>query len=102
MSRRNAKKNIIVWLCVWVILISLSGCGKPDTKADHMLRVGVVTYTPDDPFINAMTDIIKSKTFEIITHNKALITNFQKSPILDVIKLQITKQTTEIIHAQKK
>ena len=25
-----------------------------------MLRVGVVTYTPDDPFINAMTDIIKS------------------------------------------
>lgn len=60
MSRRNAKKNIIVWLCVWVILISLSGCGKPDTKADHMLRVGVVTYTPDDPFINAMTDIIKS------------------------------------------
>ncbi|MFR5954655.1 MAG: hypothetical protein ACLUGQ_13885 [Coprococcus sp.] len=26
----------------------------------YMLRVGVVTYTPDDPFINAMTDIIKS------------------------------------------
>lgn len=42
------------------ILISLTGCGKQDTKADHMLRVGVVTYTPDDPFINAMTDIIKS------------------------------------------
>ena len=60
MSRRNAKKNMIAWLCVWVFLISLTGCGKQDTKADHMLRVGVVTYTPDDPFINAMTDIIKS------------------------------------------
>ena len=51
---------MIAWLCVWVFLISLTGCGKQDTKADHMLRVGVVTYTPDDPFINAMTDIIKS------------------------------------------
>lgn len=60
MSRRDVKKNMIAWLCVWVFLISLTGCGKQDTKADHMLRVGVVTYTPDDPFINAMTDIIKS------------------------------------------
>ena len=64
MSRRDAKKNMIAWLCVWVFLISLTGCGKQDTKADHMLRVGVVTYTPDDPFINAMTDIIKSKEKE--------------------------------------
>lgn len=60
MSRRNAKKNIIAWLGIGVILLSLTGCGRQDTKADHTLRVGVVTYTPDDPFINAMTDIIKS------------------------------------------
>lgn len=60
MSRRNIKKNIIAWLCVLAFLISLTGCGKLDTKTDHTLRVGVVTYTPDDPFINAMTDIIKS------------------------------------------
>ena len=60
MSRRDVKKNIIAWLCVLVFLISLTGCGNQDTKTDHTLRVGVVTYTPDDPFINAMTDIIKS------------------------------------------
>lgn len=60
MSRRDVKKNIIAWLCVLTFLISLTGCGNQDTKTDHTLRVGVVTYTPDDPFINAMTDIIKS------------------------------------------
>lgn len=30
-----------------------------ENQKDRTLRVGVVTYTPDDPFINAMTDILK-------------------------------------------
>lgn len=32
MSRRDVKKNMIAWLCIGVILLSLTGCGKQDTK----------------------------------------------------------------------
>lgn len=47
-------------------MFSLSGCGSGGEKGDKTLRVGVVTYTVDDPFINAMTDKLKSqlKTME--------------------------------------
>ncbi len=60
MSRRNRKNNRIALLCVLALAISLVGCGNSIKKTDHTLRVGVVTYTPDDPFINAMTDILKN------------------------------------------
>ena len=60
MSRRNRKNNRIAILCVLALVISLTGCGRSATKTDHTLRVGVVTYTPDDPFINAVTDILKN------------------------------------------
>ena len=81
MSRRDVKKNMIAWLCVWVFLISLTGCGKQDTKADHMLRVGVVTYTPDDPFINAMTDIIKSNLKAIESNTMKVIVSVRSGDI---------------------
>ncbi len=60
MSRRNRKNKIIALVCVLALVISLAGCGRSITKTNHTLRVGVVTYTPDDPFINAMTDILKN------------------------------------------
>lgn len=60
MSRRNRKNKIIALVCVLALVISLTGCGRSVTKTNHTLRVGVVTYTPDDPFINAMTDILKN------------------------------------------
>ena len=60
MSRRNRKNKRIAILCVLALVISMTGCGRSAMKTDHTLRVGVVTYTPDDPFINAMTDILKN------------------------------------------
>ena len=60
MSRKNRKNKIISLMCIFALAISLTGCGSSVTKTDHTLRVGVVTYSPDDPFINAMTDILKN------------------------------------------
>ena len=40
-------------------MMSLVSCDSRKNQKDRTLRVGVVTYTPDDPFINAMTDILK-------------------------------------------
>lgn len=63
----DRKRNRIIALILAVICVTaLVGCGGSDSKIDKTLRVGVVTYTQDDPFINAMTDKLKSqlKTME--------------------------------------
>lgn len=60
MSRKNRKNKIISLMCIFALAVLLTGCGSSVTKTDYTLRVGVVTYTPDDAFINAMTDVLKN------------------------------------------
>lgn len=60
MSRKNRKNKIISIMCIFALAVLLTGCGSSVTKTDYTLRVGVVTYTPDDAFINAMTDVLKN------------------------------------------
>lgn len=58
MNRKKIRK-IIACICILVVMMSLVSCDNGKNQKDRTLRVGVVTYTPDDPFINAMTDILK-------------------------------------------
>lgn len=58
MNRKKIRK-IIACICILVVMMSLVSCDNRKNQKDRTLRVGVVTYTPDDPFINAMTDILK-------------------------------------------
>lgn len=58
MNRKKIRK-IIACICILVVMMSLVSCDSRKNQKDRTLRVGVVTYTPDDPFINAMTDILK-------------------------------------------
>lgn len=47
------------FLFLFVITIILSGCAKHEAETSKTLRVGVVLYTRDDPYINALTDCLK-------------------------------------------
>lgn len=53
------------------MIVSFMGCGSSKQKSDKTMRVGVVTYTADDPFINAMVEKVKSnlKTMETTNMN---------------------------------
>ena len=53
------------------MIVSLMGCDSSKQKSDKTMRVGVVTYTADDPFINAMVEKVKSnlKTMETTNMN---------------------------------
>ena len=42
------------------MIVSFMGCGNSNKKSNKTMRVGVVTYTADDPFINAMVEKVKS------------------------------------------
>ena len=44
---------------ILLIAFLITGCEDKSVKTDHIIRIGVVTYTQDDPFINAMTDQLK-------------------------------------------
>ena len=42
------------------LVLALSGCSDQSGKTEKTLRVGVITYSQDDPFINALTDELKA------------------------------------------
>ena len=65
MSKKCRKKSVCA-VVVMVAMLCISGCGSGKIKSDKVLRVGVVTYTQDDPFINALKEQLKEnlKTME--------------------------------------
>ena len=58
MNKKKRKKCVCA-VVVMVAMLCISGCGSGKIKSDKVLRVGVVTYTQDDPFINALADKLK-------------------------------------------
>lgn len=70
MSRQKRRKIYVLVLAI-AMIVSLMGCGSSKQKSDKTMRVGVVTYTADDPFINAMVEKMKSilKTMETTDMN---------------------------------
>ena len=52
----NKRKKIVVGLILGIILVcNICGCQSNKEEKNSILRVGIVTYTQDDPFINKRT-----------------------------------------------
>ena len=63
----NKRKKIVVCLILGIILVcNICGCQSNKEEKNSILRVGIVTYTQDDPFINALKEQLKGnlKTME--------------------------------------
>ena len=59
---------------ILLIAFLIAGCEDKSVKTDHIIRIGVVTYTQDDPFINAMTDQLKENLKKMETDHMKIIT----------------------------
>ena len=59
---------------ILLIAFLITGCEDKSVKTDHIIRIGVVTYTQDDPFINAMTDQLKENLKKMDTNHMKIIT----------------------------
>ena len=59
---------------ILLIAFLITGCEDKSVKTDHIIRIGVVTYTQDDPFINAMTDQLKENLKKMETDHMKIIT----------------------------
>lgn len=54
------KQNRIMYVVLlFLVSVLLAGCGDKQGTQTTTLRVGVVLYTQDDPYINALTDCLK-------------------------------------------
>ncbi len=70
-------KRIVSLIMALALICNFTGCQKKEKNLHKTLRVGVVTYTQDDPFINAMTQELKddlksmeNESFRIIVSEK--------------------------------
>ena len=60
-------------MLVCCVLLCLTGCGSNKEAQRSVLRVGVVLYTQDDPFINALTDCLKEDLEDYETDSLKII-----------------------------
>lgn len=73
MSKKNRKRRSMIAV-ILLIAFLITGCEGKSVKTDHIIRIGVVTYTQDDPFINAMTDQLKENLKKMETDHMKIIT----------------------------
>ena len=60
-------------MLVCCVLLCLTECGSNKEAQRSVLRVGVVLYTQDDPFINALTDCLKEDLEDYETDSLKII-----------------------------
>ena len=73
MSKKDRKRRSMIAV-ILLITFLITGCEDKSVKTDHIIRIGVVTYTQDDPFINAMTDQLKENLKKMETDHMKIIT----------------------------
>ena len=73
MSKKNRKRRSMIAV-ILLIAFLITGCEDKSVKTDHIIRIGVVTYTQDDPFVNAMTDQLKEDLKKMETDDMKIIT----------------------------
>ena len=68
----SVKNKRIIKFIILCLILCMTGCHRDNGVNRNILRVGVVLYTQDDPFINALTECMKenfekyeSDTFKI-------------------------------------
>ena len=54
-----------------ILILVLPGCNQKTKRIENTLRVSVVTYTHDDPFINATVDELKEELKKRETEEEA-------------------------------
>ena len=59
MNKKKRRVAVLLSATIGSAVLVLSGCSGKSDQTEKTLRVGVITYTQDDPFINGLTDELK-------------------------------------------
>ena len=61
MNKKKRRVALLLSATIGSAVLVLSGCSGKSDQTEKTLRVGVITYTQDDPFINGLTDELKAQ-----------------------------------------
>ena len=59
MNKKKSRLAVVLATVTGSAVLVLSGCSGKSEQTEKTLRVGVITYSQDDPFINGLTDELK-------------------------------------------
>nr|WP_270533507.1 substrate-binding domain-containing protein [uncultured Blautia sp.] len=59
MNKKKRRLAVVLATVTGSAVLVLSGCSGKSEQTEETLRVGVITYSQDDPFINGLTDELK-------------------------------------------
>ena len=59
MNKKKRRLAVVLAAVTGSAVLVLSGCSGKSEQTEKTLRVGVITYSQDDPFINGLTDELK-------------------------------------------
>lgn len=59
MSKKKRRLAVVLATVTGSAVLVLSGCSGKSEQTEKTLRVGVITYSQDDPFINGLTEELK-------------------------------------------
>ena len=61
MNKKKRRVAVLLSATIGSAVLVLSGCSGKSDQTEKTLRVGVITYTQDDPFINGLTDELREQ-----------------------------------------
>ena len=61
MNKKKRRVAVLLSATIGSAVLVLSGCSGKSDQTEKTLRVVVITYTQDDPFINGLTDELKAQ-----------------------------------------
>jgi len=76
---RTRRRTMAVTVTLIILILVLPGCNQKTNRIENTLRVSVVTYTHDDPFINAMVDDLKEELKKRETEERKIITSVRSA-----------------------
>ena len=72
MNKKKRRVAVLLSATIGSAVLVLSGCSGKSDQTEKTLRVGVITYTQDDPFINGLTDELKAQLKAMENKNEGL------------------------------
>ena len=61
MNKKKRRVAVLLSATIGSAVLVLSGCSGKSDQTEKTLRVGVITYSQEDPFINGLTDELKAQ-----------------------------------------
>ena len=77
MNKKKRRVRVLLSVAIGSVVFAMSGCSGKSDQTEKTLRVGVVTYSQDDPFINGLTDELKIQLKAMENKNRRIIVSIK-------------------------